>query len=416
MQSDLFLKHLYGTKMSRRQAMRAAARAGVAAGAAAALGTSAVTTQTAAAAPGKVSAMGHTALASAQEEPLDDVMFDIGAVEAGAWVPGPYGPGDQRGTFNEVTPEKTAAALALLDTSRPVVTYNLGERMFNGFPAFRTNPPRLHEQQLAAFGVPAPEGAVQLGAEPIGPNRLTFLEERLNSPTFQIATQLDNLNHIGLGDMYYNGFRYSEFARPWGTAALGNEHMGPMVTRGILLDIVGLKASQGETSAYFTAADGAPVLQDMYRITLEDMLAALEWEGIAEPGPGDVVLFRTGWTHLVRTDPERYLASEPGIYLREARYLAARRPAIVGGDTWGLEVLDPQVTGGHAFPVHQVLIMQHGIRIGEGVVTDRLAEDGVFEFVYLVTPQNAEGATAGNTPPAALGQPRQAAAAQATTI
>ena len=41
---------------------------------------------------------------------FDDTMFDVSAVEQGAWVPGPYGPGDERGTFNEVTPEKTAAS------------------------------------------------------------------------------------------------------------------------------------------------------------------------------------------------------------------------------------------------------------------------------------------------------------------
>ncbi len=41
---------------------------------------------------------------------FDDEMFDTAAVEAGQWVPGPYGPGDERGTFNEVTPEKTASA------------------------------------------------------------------------------------------------------------------------------------------------------------------------------------------------------------------------------------------------------------------------------------------------------------------
>ncbi len=41
----------------------------------------------------------------------------------------------------------------------------------------------------------------------------------------------------------------------------------------------------------------------------------------------------------------------------------------------------------------------------EAIVTDRLAEDRVFEFVYIVTPQLASGATAGNTPACALGQP-----------
>jgi hypothetical protein len=53
-----------------------------------------------------------------------------------------------------------------------------------------------------------------------------------------------------------------------------------------------------------------------------------------------------------------------------------------------------------------VLFMRYGIRIGESIVTEQLAEDGVFEFVYIYCPQYAQGATAGNTPPAALGQPR----------
>ena len=69
-------------------------------------------------------------------------------------------------------------------------------------------------------------------------------------------------------------------------------------------------------------------------------------------------------------------------------------------------MLGDPVVGSNVFPVHQELLTHHGIRIGEAIVTDRLAEDRVFEFVYIVTPQFAAGATAGNTPPCALGQPR----------
>jgi hypothetical protein len=143
--------------------------------------------------------------------------------------------------------------------------------------------------------------------------------------TYQIATQTDNLNHVGVGDMFYNGFRGSEISRTWGTTALGDENMEPIVTRGIVLDIVGLKVSQGATRDYFTAANGSPVLRDNYRVTVEDIQEAMR---------------------------------------------------------------------------------RAGIRIGEGYVTDALVEDGVFEFVLLLTPQYAMGSTAGNTPPAALGQPR----------
>jgi kynurenine formamidase len=94
----------------------------------------------------------------------------------------------------------------------------------------------------------------------------------------------------------------------------------------------------------------------------------------------------------------------PGIYLREARWLAQFRPAVIGSDTWALEALgSPANNDGTAFPVHQELLMRNGIRIGESYVTDGPANDRVYEFVFAVTPQYAEGATCGNTPPLALG-------------
>lgn len=46
--------------------------------------------------------------------------------------------------------------------------------------------------------------------------------------------------------------------------------------------------------------------------------------------------------------------------------------------------------------------MRYGVRIGESVVVDELVADGVYECVYIVTPQFVEGSTAGNTPPVAL--------------
>ena len=61
----------------------------------------------------------------------------------------------------------------------------------------------------------------------------------------------------------------------------------------------------------------------------------------------------------------------------------------------------------NAFPVHQELLTHHGVRIAESVHLEELAADGVSEFVYIVTPNYALGATAGNTPPAALAQPRR---------
>ena len=410
MKFEYFLAHLYGTKVSRREALKLAGKAG-AAGLLAYAGASRLH-------PGLPPVTSRPASAGSFpfEEPTDD-MFDVDAVENGAWSPGPYGLGDQRGTFNEVTPEKTAEALRMLANGRPVKTYNLGELLVEGFPAFPVTPPREYKQRLFVFGYePGPgfreNGGIVASTTPLGANRLTFHEERL-STTYQIATQLDGLNHVGVGRMYYNGHTVPEMTEPWGTSALGNEHMGPIVTRGILLDILGLKISQGATSALSTTGYGLRILRDNYRITLDDIREAMRRAGIGQIRPGDVVLFRTGWTHLASLDPSRYLRSEPGIYLREARFLGNHRPAIIGSDTWGLEVV-PGLHSGIAFPVHQLLFLRYGIRIGEGIRSEDLAEDGVYEFVFIWTPQYAKGATGGNTAPAALGQPRPGRRARGT--
>jgi len=345
-----------------------------------------------------------------------------------------YGSDDQRGTLNEVTPETTRRALRLLDQGGPVKTYNLGELLQDNFPAFRIAPPRVLRQRLLVYGyqprgdfVPLdsydprahPESGILGSATAFGPNAVSLHEERFpHSGTYQIATQLDNLGHLGVGEVFYNGFRGPDFATPRGLAKLGNEHVGPIVTRGIVYDIVGLKLAQGaRTDLFQSPVNGQWVLRDNYRITLTDMRDALSRQGVRrEPDPGDVALFRTGWTHVLNRDGfddpndphnNRYLAAEPGIYLREARYLASRRVAAAGSDGWGLEVIDPAVTGGNVFPVHQVLLTQNGVRIGEGMRTESLVEDGIFEFVFLITPQFHVGSTAGNTPPAALAVPPQ---------
>ncbi|MFP5370102.1 MAG: cyclase family protein, partial [Actinomycetes bacterium] len=199
MRPDLFLMH---TALSRRSALGLAG--------AAALGVAGLTGASPAAAAGSTRAMDHA--------PFDDAMFDVEFAEGGGWAPSRYGPTDQRGTFNEVTAKKTASALRLLDDSEPVKTYNLGELMTNGFPAFQTTPPRVYEQRLTVRGYEPPAGFIEgggilQGTTPMGENRLSLHEERFpQGYTYQIVTQLDGLNHIGVGPTFYNGFQGPEIA------------------------------------------------------------------------------------------------------------------------------------------------------------------------------------------------------------
>ena len=227
-------------------------------------------------------------------DPFDDTMFDVSAVELGAWVPGPYGPGDERGTFNEVTPEKTARTLALLNHHEPVVTYSLAEVMVEGFPAWSD---RTYQQQLVVTGYSPSDdfGGILTRTQPRGRGRMSAHEERV-ALTYNMGTKINGLHHVGVGDMFYNGFLGPDIARTWGTTHLGAETMGPIVTRGVLVDVVGCMVAEGRSEAYEIATTGRPHLRSNYRITVEDIETALAWESVGTPiGPGDVVLLRTGY-------------------------------------------------------------------------------------------------------------------------
>ena len=68
--------------------------------------------------------------------------------------------------------------------------------------------------------------------------------ENVYAMTYQIGTQFDNLNHVGVGPVFYGGHRGPDIAETWGTNKLGAENMGPVVTKGIMLDILALKSTR----------------------------------------------------------------------------------------------------------------------------------------------------------------------------
>ena len=373
----------------------------------------------------------------------DDSFSSAGALD-GSWAKetsARYGKNDQRGTLNEITAKKTARALDLA-CGHQTKTVIMGHMLRNGVAAYQAVPQRRFEQRITKLGYVAKDPAkwftttatglagedlwrtadrtsgplgYDQGSTAFGKNQLSGHEERFpEGGTYQIATQLDGLAHIGVKEVFYNGWRAPDFATPEAVTKLGIEHVGPIVTRGVLLDVLSLKLAKSPSDTQ--KIEGRPMLAKTYRITIEDLQAAMKMGGIKKIEPGDVVVIRTGWNQLAELDLEMsggtdgkgpfaamYLGTEPGIYVREAKWLAEHRPAIVASDSWALEVLGHAVNGdGNAFPVHNELIAHHGIRIGEGVVSDGLVAHGVSEFCYCYMPNHAYGATAGCTAPFAL--------------
>ena len=153
--------------------------------------------------------------------------------------------------------------------------------------------------------------------------------------------------------------------------------MGPVYTRGVLLDVA--------------RTGGVRRLPVGYEITQKDLQEALQETGL-EIQTGDVVLIHTGHGNLWMRDNEEYAKGEPGIGMGAARWLTDCKVAMIGADTWGIEVMpspDPQ----QAAPVHHWTLTRHGVYHLENLNLTKLAADKVYEFALIYIPLPFKGAT-----------------------
>jgi kynurenine formamidase len=284
------------------------------------------------------------------------------------WYPSRWGADDQRGAANRMTAAKVLEAKNLITRGQ---TYQLGRVYESGMPIFGTRHYSLRIPKV--FG-------------PNGTNQMFYHDEIISGELGQIGTQFDGLGHVGIGDLFYNGNRGSEFAKAEGLAKLGIENVGALVTRGVLLDIAALK--------------GVPMLQGGYEITLADLEGALRRENVTIRS-GDVVLFHTGWGSLWMKDNVRFNESAPGIGLAVGQYLVDHEIAMAGSDTWAVEAV-PNPDASLAFPVHQLLIPRNGIYIFENLATEVLARDNAYEFAFFFAPLRLKGATGSPGNPLAI--------------
>jgi hypothetical protein len=214
---------------------------------------------------------------------IDDEPFDAAAVEAGAW-PSPYGDGDTLGTYVEVTPRKSAAALRSLAASEAtgVRTFNLGETLFDGYPAFGT---RTYSLAVRGSGFASSAHAETARSRPWGPNRLTSLEERVEF-SFNLGAKINGLAHCGVGDRLYAGRSLAAYVAD-GSRQLDTTTFGsPLVTRGLLFDVLGFYVAHDRDDALSHTVDGEAIVRDDHRITVEDLEACAAWAGLGEVEPG----------------------------------------------------------------------------------------------------------------------------------
>jgi kynurenine formamidase len=310
--------------------------------------------------------------------------------EKGPWWPSTYGAKDQAGASNLITPEKIMKALRIPKTGQ---TYELGHIYEASMPQYGNRPYYLNVQPAP---LPQKEGEGFAHGD------------YFNGYLGQMGTQFDALGHQGealkMADgsvkmLFYNGFTEQELTGGnrglGGLEALGVEHVKPIITRGILVDIAGYK--------------NVPVLDSRYEVTVADVRGALAKQGVREDSiePGDAILFNYGWAvnwnNPAKYNDSRFFVGEnqgsPGIGIEVARWLISKNVSMAGADSCCVQV-QPGLTP-NAGNVHHELFFA-GIFLLENMDLRELARDRVYEFLYLNLTERIKGATGSPVRPVAI--------------
>jgi kynurenine formamidase len=303
-------------------------------------------------------------------------LFFLTSLQAQTWSPPSdsarcpckWGASDQRGSGNHMKPETVLRATKLIRTGEVI---ELGQILSPTMPFFGTR--RFEIITKRTFMNPQS-------------NRRGSNEEYITGELGQVGTQFDGFAHQTIGNSMYNCFKLDAIATRNGFEKLGIEKVGAIITRGVLIDIAGLK--------------GVDMLPDGYEITVQDIEQAVAKQKMTLQ-PGDALIIHTGYGKLWNKDNARYAKGQPGIGVSAAQWLARQDPILVGADNGGVEV-SPNPDPLLSLPVHQIMLVINGIHLLENMKLDQLASKGIYEFAFMIQPLKIQGGTGSTVAPIAV--------------
>ncbi|MEU8438232.1 cyclase family protein [Streptomyces sp. NPDC029216] len=284
----------------------------------------------------------------------------------GRWEPA------DRGAWNRVTPDHVRRAAALV---RDGTAVPLG-RPWDTRPGPDNPRPALHHMtDLGDVEPPEPSAHKDfLGADYHG----------------KAVSHLDALSHIAYRGELYGG-RPARAAVGAGGARHGSvAALGPLVTRGVLLDL--------------PAVLGTDWLEPGRAVRADELLAAERALG-ARIDEGCAVLVRTGRFRRRRElgpwDPD---AASAGLHVSAVPLLAERGISLLGADG-DSDVRPSPVEGVHS-PVHTLAITAMGVPLLDNLDLEGLsaacAAAGRHAFMLVVTPLDVPGGTGSPVNPVAV--------------
>jgi hypothetical protein len=252
---------------------------------------------------------------------------------------GRWGPDDQLGSVNLVTPAKRRQAAALVKTGETVglAHHVLTEKADDNASPFEHT--MLRGNSMDRYAV---------------------------SYHGYAHSHIDALCHILYKDQTYNGYARADVNSDKGCAKLGiHNFKNGIVTRGVLIDIPRLR--------------NLPYLEPGTPVYVEDLEAWEKKSGV-KIASGDAVLLRTGrWARRDKVGP----------------WNKARGVAFVGSDA--AEDVVPSMVEGIALPVHTLFITALGINLLDNqdleALGDMAARLNRWEFMLTINPVPVVGGT-----------------------
>ncbi|HET6875046.1 MAG TPA: cyclase family protein [Acidimicrobiales bacterium] len=283
---------------------------------------------------------------------------------------GKWGPDDEVGSLNYLTPEVVAAAAKSVKTGK---VFTLQVKMANpeGDPVW---PGRVGAQRYNVID----KGHWLAGKAPLFPGGLEYADDFM-ACFLQGSTQYDALGHVWYDDQLWNGYDAQSTIGGMGRAGVLPIAEKGVVGRGVLLDMARFR--------------GKEVLDVGETFNHEDLLACAKAQTVSID-KRSVLVIRTGWIgKFYKVSREEFYGNfvEPGLTysLELVKWFQEMEIPNLVTDTIANEVtVDP--VSGVVLPLHAALMRNLGVTLTEIAWLDDLAEDcandGQYDFMYAAAP------------------------------
>jgi kynurenine formamidase len=287
---------------------------------------------------------------------------------------GRWGPDDERGTLNFLTPAEARAAAGLVQAGRTVSL----SRNFPTQPGPENPWPAHHHMVIAGDDpcVPGVDG-LEVSTDYIG---IAFHG--------MASSHLDALCHVFQGGRMYNGHPATDVKS---TGARRNTVMtlkDGLAGRGVLLDV--------------PRALGVDFIEPDHLVTVAELERTEAAQG-CQVGKGDILLVRFGRdVRRLTHDDQKVAGLDPEV----ARWLHARQIAVLGGDGVHDPIPSGLVAKDWPMPIHMLGLVAMGLHLLDNLYLEDIAaataEAGRWAFLLTLAPLRIEGGTGSPLNPIAM--------------